>query len=261
MDLIIHRVLKLQQESTSRPFILLTWAQTTDAMVSYGSGIRTQISGTESSALTHSLRAIHDAILVGIGTVLADDPRLSTRLDERDRNAVQSHLRKFARQAKYNDLCPTAVILDPSSRTPQDSKVLSQPHCDDSARKPFIFTSETNKSAASEGLNTLARLVRTTTIQSGKSNKCHLPTVVDRLSSEGIRSVMVEGGPSVLASFLSQGLCNLVIVTIAPVLFGRGVPFASANTTHKLDITRLANPQWLQLGADMILVGEPINST
>lgn len=227
-------------------------------MVSDTPGTRTQISGYQSSGLTHSLRALHDAILVGIGTVLADDPRLSTRLDKVTRNIVNDALEKHTRVLKYPDACPTAVVLDSHLRTPPSAKFLSQPHCADATRRPLVFT---RKSEATNPnyipLDNQADIVPVDTDNAGQGTMLNLVSVVDHLNQMGVNSVMVEGGPSVLTSFIAAGLCDLLIITLAPVIFGKGVSFAGNQSVAQSSITRLHQPQWIQLGDDMVLIGAP----
>lgn len=258
MDVILDRLLRVQDIPRSRPFILLTWAQTADAMLSHTPGARTQISGHQSSALTHSLRALHDVILVGIGTVLADDPRLSTRLDSDTRKIVDYALEKHTRNLKYHDACPTAVVLDSQLRTPVSAKFLSQPHCANATRRPFVFTGKGEvKNPKYIPLGERAEIVDVDADRTITGIKLDLINVVDRLQKKGVSSIMVEGGPSVLASFIAAGLYDLVIVTLAPVIFGNGVPLMGSQLDAQLGVTRFKEPQWVQLGDDMVLVGAP----
>lgn len=258
MDGILERLLDAQKLPRTRPFILLTWAQTTDAMLSHVPGTRTQISGSQSNALTHSLRALHDIILVGVGTVLADDPRLSTRLENSTRNRVHALSRKYDRSLKHDDACPIAAVLDSGLRTPTTSKFLTQPHCKYVWRRPFVFTKVgMGENLRAPELSRFARVVEVDAIPTTKGTILNLTDVVDRLQLEGATSVMVEGGPTVLSSFLEAGLCDLLIITIAPIIFSQGLPLTDVSRDNGPFLMRMKNPQWLQLGNDVVLVAEP----
>ncbi|MBN2641694.1 MAG: RibD family protein, partial [Victivallales bacterium] len=97
-----------------RPLVTLAWAQSLDGSIARKSGERLAISGPEATAMTHALRAEHDTILVGIGTVLADDPRLDVRLAPGP--------------------SPLPLVLDPTLRTPADSRLVAR-----TDRKPWLF--------------------------------------------------------------------------------------------------------------------------
>lgn len=258
MDAVLDRLLRVQDIPRSRPFILLTWAQTTDAMLSHTPGARTQISGHQSSALTHSLRALHDVILVGIGTILADDPRLSTRLDTHTRKIVHNALERYKRAITHHDACPTAAVLDSQLRTPVSAKFLSQPHCANATRRPFVFTGERQvKNPNYIPLRERAEIIDVDVDHTRVGAKLSLTNVVDRLQQKGVKSIMVEGGPTILASFIAAGLYDLVIITLAPVIFGKGVPLMGNHLMPQSAVTRFLEPQWVQLGDDMVLIGAP----
>src|SRR5512135_1934375 len=104
-----------------RPRVTLTYAQSLDGSIAARSGMPLALSGTESMHYTHQLRAAHDAILVGIGTVLSDDPRLNVRLT--------------------GGLSPRPIVLDSSLRCPSTAR------CLEAGRRPIVAT--TDRAAAS----------------------------------------------------------------------------------------------------------------
>ena len=109
-----------------RPFVTLSYAQSVDGSIAIARGLRSALSGPESLRFTHALRAGHDGILVGVGTVLADDPELRVRLvDGRD---------------------PQPVIVDSHLSTPVQAKLLSQ-----SGRQPWIGTTGPRRPRALRG--------------------------------------------------------------------------------------------------------------
>lgn len=236
-------------------------------MLAAAPGVRTLISGDESMVMTHMLRAIHDAIVVGVGTVLADNPRLNCRLKDHERAQVDAALeRKGLQVPQQEDRSPTAVVLDPKLRTPEDSKFIRQPHCMELKRLPFVFYAAGNAQIDEECMKALSGLVRLKSIacaacesRDGEraSQLLSLSTVMKELRYQKVSSVMVEGGATVLSSFLKSDLCDLVIITIAPTLFGTGLSMVSRSNRVSFATTRLANPKWVQCGEDIVLVGAP----
>ena len=174
-----------------RPMVTLTYAQSLDGSIAARPGAPLAVSCEETKLLTHRLRAAHDGILVGIGTVLADDPKLTAR--------------------RVGGPHPRPVILDGRLRTPPNAKVIRHP------RGVVIATSENADAALERDLRARgAEIVRLPAGDGGLS----LTALLRRLGEMGIRSVMVEGGTSVLTSFLRAGLVDWVLVTIAPRFVG-----------------------------------------
>lgn len=143
--------------------------------------------------LTHELRAAHDAILVGVNTVLADDPRLTVRL------------------AQGND--PQPIVLDSTLKTPYSCKLIGE-----NTKKPWIFSTEIADAAKHELLEKGG--CRVFTVSSDLHGKANLSNVLEVLFDLGIHSVMVEGGARIITSFYSQRFAHFVVVTIAPVILG-----------------------------------------
>jgi len=172
-----------------RPLVSLCYAQSLDGSISERRGQATALSGPESRALTHRLRTLHDAILVGIGTVLADNPSLSVRYAE------GSH--------------PQPIIVDSRLRFPLTARILQT-----NPRQPWLAATNLappERVAAYEQAGL-------TVFQLPGDPEGHVPLAefLDQLAEFGISSVMVEGGARILSSFLRQGLADLLCVTIAP---------------------------------------------
>ncbi len=177
---------------TGRPLVTLSFAQSLDGSITTRRGTPQALSGQASLALTHQLRAAHDAILVGIGTVLADNPRLTVRLVEgKD---------------------PQPVVLDAHLRFPLHANLLYHP------LHPWIATAEGadfEKGSALEAAG--ARLLR---LPSQSAGEIDLDLLLEHLAGLGMNSLMVEGGARVITAFLRQRLVDQVILTIAPVFLG-----------------------------------------
>ena len=184
--------------TTGRTWIILKWAQSIDGKVGWAdrSAGRGWISGEESRKDVHKLRRRAGAILVGIATVLADDPLLT------------------ARPGKGKKL--TRIILDSHLRIPLNCKLLA------TAKKTpvLIVTSSeavrTNAQAAETSIQKGAELLAVPVEQ----NKCDINFLMDELSKRGIGQLLVEGGPTVITSFLKEQLADEICVYIAPKILG-----------------------------------------
>ncbi len=178
------------------PTVTVSWARSVTGAIAAAGGAPMALSGPESLLLTHRLRAMHEAILVGIHTVLSDDPLLSVRLVE----GAQ----------------PQPVILDSHLRFPIDAKLLFR-----TDRKPWIFHLEgvmAAHSAAQEHARELAAAgARIFPVPPGNGG-LDLRSVLSGLLAEGIHSLMVEGGARVLGSFISQGLASQAVITVSPTV-------------------------------------------
>ena len=192
----LRRQIAARQRST-RPFVTLSYAQSLDGSIALRADAPLAISGAESLRLTHRLRAEHDAILVGIGTVLADDPSLT------------------ARHAAGKS--PRPIVLDSFLSIPTDARIFNHP------RPPVIVTSE---NAPVRRVQKFIERGITVLSLSAAENGISLPELLAALPKMGIRSVMVEGGARVLTSFLREKLVDWALITIAPHFVGglRAIP-------------------------------------
>lgn len=204
-----------------RPFVTLTYAQSLDGSLSLP-GQRVTLSGSEAMAMTHSLRAAHDAILVGIGTVLVDDPRLTVRLTSGPN--------------------PQPVVLDSRLRLPPTAALFSHPD-----KRPWVAAThpQPDRVAALEALGATILPV-----PAEADGRVALAPLLDLLGSRDLKTLMVEGGASVIAEFLKQKLADKLIVTISPQLLGGIHPTGFNNSIE------LKNVSYRQLGKDMIVEAE-----
>lgn len=218
----------LHHARTGRPLVTLTYAQSLDGSIAERRDRQLVLSGDESRAMTHRLRAAHGAIMVGIGTVLADDPRLSARL------------------AEGPD--PQPVILDSHLRFPPGARLLQNP-----TLKPWILAADSADSARRAALSAAgARVVSIPALPDGRLN---LAEVVAFLGREGITSLMVEGGARVITAFLASGLADWLVITVAPVFIG-GLAAVEPSEDRQRALPRLSNVCSTQLGQDVILWGD-----
>lgn len=202
-----------------RPRVTVTYAQSLDGSLASSVGAPLALSGPEALRYTHELRANHAAILVGIGTVLADDPQLTVRLVE-GKN-------------------PRPIVLDTQLRFPLGARLFRHP-----TYKPILITGPQSSEPRRRALEEAgARVVRAPIDASGR---LQLSTTLGLLRSMGIESLMVEGGARVITAFLEQQLADRLIVTVAPRLLG-GVHAIAA----PLDLA-LPNARWQAMGPDLI---------
>ncbi|MEW5867777.1 MAG: dihydrofolate reductase family protein [Chloroflexota bacterium] len=225
-----------------RPMVSLSYAQSLDGCLTARRGQPTPLSGAQASKLTHQLRAAHQAILAGVGTVLADDPLLTVRLVEGE--------------------SPQPVILDSHLRTPLDASLLHK-----HPQKPWIAT--TRHSDPKRRADLEACGARLLILPEDSEGRVDLEAMLQRLAGEGICSLMVEGGAQVLANFLREAqrnflfrtLADQAIVTIAPVYLG-GLhviaegSLAASGTPHLTEMPRLHEVGSTQLGEDLIVWGK-----
>ena len=208
-------------------------AQSVDGRVATRSGQSQWITGEKARKFGHQLRHECDGIMVGIGTVLADDPSLTCRV----RGGVD----------------PVRIVLDSQARTPVKSKILKV--MKDSDAPTWILVDKKapeDKVAALEEAG--AQVIR---IRS-KAGKLSLEHVLDELGSRDLLSVLVEGGPTLMGSLFDAGLISKVHAFVAPMVIGgeQATPSVGGQGVRKLrDACRLTDFEVERLGADVLLTG------
>lgn len=224
----------------------LTYATSLDSQISLAPGTQTILSGPESKAMTHYLRSKHDAILVGVGTALADDPGLTCRLTEEDGNMVD-----FERQ-------PVPVIIDPRGRwNPMGSRVMLTAEAKKGKGIWWVVGEETEISEeAREYIDENGgRVVRGTVYRDGRME---WDDILQELRSQSCQSVMIEGGAGVINELLrpiNRELVNSVIITMAPVWLGKGGVEVIPTREGGNEVGRLTEAKWMPLGQDIVLAG------
>lgn len=208
-----------------RPFVTLSYAQSLDGSIAKEPGKACLLSGRASLEMTHWLRARHQALLVGVETILADDPRLNVR------------------HVKGED--PYPLVLDSYLRFPDNARVLFA-----SRKRPWIFTSLKAPHARWRALAALG--VRLTCVPEEEPGRLSLIGVLRELAAHGIGTVMVEGGALVIQTFLRQGLADYCVLTLAPRFLG-GV----RALVGPVGVT-LVNCYCQRLGSDWVVLGRVV---
>lgn len=189
----------LKYITSRRPWTVLKYAMTADGKIAAVSGDSKWISGEQSRRKAHLLRNRYTGIIVGIGTVLADDPMLNCRVEP------SAGLRS-----------PVRIILDSSASIPVDSKIVR------TAREYRTIVVHTEK-ASGQSLKRLKALgVETLLCEADGSGRPDVACLCDELGSMGIDSILVEGGAETAWSFVSAGLVDEYYVFVAPKIIGGG---------------------------------------
>lgn len=217
--------------TTGMPFVILKIAQTLDGKIATASGESKWITGEKAREEGHRLRSLNDAILVGINTVLKDDPSLTARIPGgRD---------------------PIRVIVDSKLRTPLNAKVITQK----SSAKTFIATLETmSKDNLVKLLDAGAEIL----LAKGNKGQVGLKHLMKMLGSFGITSVLIEGGAEVNGSALKSGIVDKVVMFIAPKLMTGRDSLCSIGGTSPMKLAQsigLSDMQARFVGQDLMIEG------
>lgn len=207
---------------TGRPFVTAKFAMSLDGKIATRTGESRWITGEEARRHSHRLRHIHDAILVGVNTVMADDPELTTRIEGVD-----------ARQ-------PLRVVVDSQLRIRQSARIVGAGTLIAATRAGRVGAAEVVKlPAAADG-------------------RVSLPALLDELGKRNLLSVLVEGGAEVHASFFADNLVDKVHAYIAPrVIGGREAPgpVGGPGIERLADAIPVRDVDFTRLGDDMLITG------
>jgi diaminohydroxyphosphoribosylaminopyrimidine deaminase/5-amino-6-(5-phosphoribosylamino)uracil reductase len=213
--------------TTGKPWIILKWAQSKDGFLA--SKKHRWLSNKKSRADAQKIRRRADAILVGINTVLADDPLLTARPARRDKKLLR-------------------VVLDSQLRIPLNCNLTRT-----IKKAPvLVFTANKNNKKITPLRKKGAEII---TVPSAEG-KCNLKDVLAALAQKGIQQLLVEGGPTVITSFLRAGLADEIIVYTAPKKLGRlGTASATKPMAKAANPARLHNLDVKNLNADLRING------
>jgi diaminohydroxyphosphoribosylaminopyrimidine deaminase/5-amino-6-(5-phosphoribosylamino)uracil reductase len=220
---------------TGRPFVTLKAAMTLDGRIATRDGQSKWITGPESGRHAMRLRRMSDAILVGVNTVLADDPSLTCR-QSRDSKRVWKRIRR--------------IVLDTKARTPLTATLVGDEHAEDTV----IVVGER---AAKARVDRLKRRVEVWSAPT-RDGRVDLCWVLERLGREGVTRLLVEGGGEVNGAFIDHRLAQRVAFFYAPKILGgidacRGVGGTGFESISELP--RIASPEWRRFGEDLFLTG------
>ena len=217
---------------TGTPLVTAKFAMSLDGKIATRTGDSKWITSVESRRYAHELRRRSDAIMVGIGTALADDPQLTAR--DADGAPLPSQ--------------PLRVIVDSAGRLPSDAALLAQP-------------GDTLVALAREDAGARARLEAAGALvfaAGGGDGRVDLAALLAELGRLEITSVFVEGGGALLGSLFDEGLVDRVVAFVAPVIIGGAdalSPVGGSGAAMMADVVRLSGARVERIGEDVVVVG------
>ena len=217
----------------NRPYVVVKYAQSMDGRIATASGDARWISSDEERAVSHALRGRCDGIMVGLGTVMTDDPQLTVRL--------------------VPGPSPARVILDSKLSAPLSAKVF------DDAAPTIVITTE--RSDLARRAEVQARDVAVRVVADG-SGGVDMGAALSLLHEMGISSLLVEGGQRVITSLLRGGFADRVIVALSPLVLGKGVEgVGDLGTARVTDGISLVNRLVCVAGTDVLIACDVAGSS
>lgn len=220
-----------------RPFIIAKWAMSADGRTATDAGDSKWISSEASRAHVHHLRASVDAVAVGIGTVLADDPILTARPPAGRRPARQ----------------PWRIVFDSRGRIPLDARILG----DDPERFILATTKAIKPLAEKALLKRGCQVWKLPKVAGGR--RINLRAAVERMHQARILSVLLEGGRELAGGFITEQLADQAFVFMAPKIIGGEAlrsPLAGPGAATMKNALQLHNVRIRQFGGDICMEGE-----
>lgn len=215
---------KSTDQLQSRPFVTLSYAQGWDGSITTRAGESLALSGQAAIRLTHQLRSLHDGILVGIGTVLTDDPQLTVR--------------------EWPGANPQPIVLDTQLRMPKTARLCQRvdKHC-------WVLTSLAADCA-------LGSQVEINTLATDAEGRVNLQDALSLLWAKGIKRLMVEGGSTVITAFIKAQLADAIVLTIAPTLVGGYKGVGNLDLQCKSQLPKIRPLHSKMLDDDLIMWGD-----
>ncbi len=220
--------------TTKQPFVIMKTAMSLDGKIATASGKSKWITSEASRRVVHQIRDEVDAIMVGIGTIMRDDPSLTTRLPD------------------GNGRDPVRIILDSRGRIPLKSRIL---HLDSPARTIVVITSQ----ASQERIAQLKEHAEVLVIQE-QNGRVDLKSLMLELGQMEIMSLLLEGGAEVNASALKAGIVDKAMVFIAPKLIGGAEspgPIGGSGIDELSEAVPLTDISLERVGEDILITGIP----
>lgn len=180
----------IHESDPSAPYVVAQLGQSLDGRIATPTGVSKYINGPSALDFLHELRASVDAVVVGVGTVLADDPQLTVRRVE-GRN-------------------PARVIIDPNGRLPRAARCLSDHHA-----PVYVVTSQNNYDS---------NVFTTLSVAPGSDGDICPHRIVATLFEKGLKRLLIEGGANTVSRFLAAGAVDRLYLLVAPMLLGSGQP-------------------------------------
>jgi diaminohydroxyphosphoribosylaminopyrimidine deaminase/5-amino-6-(5-phosphoribosylamino)uracil reductase len=209
----------IKNMKTKKPFIALKMAMTKNGYITWGNGKRKKISGKKAMEYSQKLRKKYDAILVGVNTIIKDNPRLI-----------------YKKNQKYN---PARIILDPKARSPPNSKIFKQ-----KGKTIIVCTKKANK----EKIKKLEKRNVEILIAKEKKGKINLEWLQKKLYEKGITSIIIEGGKKTALEFLKTKLIDKFYAIISNKKIKTGLKIFKLKNSE-MEITEIK-----KLGKDTLII-------
>jgi diaminohydroxyphosphoribosylaminopyrimidine deaminase/5-amino-6-(5-phosphoribosylamino)uracil reductase len=222
----------LKYTTTGMPYVLLKSAMTLDGKIATVTNASQWITGEHSRKKVHLLRHEMSAVMVGVGTILADNPQLNIRLKEEFRS-------------------PLKVIADSSLRIPLDAKVISH--------DPQLTLVATTSLAAPDKVKQLERLGVQVMVCPEKNGKVDIKYLFNAAGTMGIDSILLEGGSTLAFSAIKDGLVDKILTFVAPKLLGGAsapTPLGGEGLRFMEDAVALKNMKVSRSGEDVMIEAE-----
>lgn len=217
-----------------RPWVTLKVAATLDGVIAPARGRAGEIqwvTGSAARRVAHELRAANDAVLVGAGTVLSDDPRLTVRLP--------------GRRAR-----PLRVVLDGALRTPRSARLLR------GAERPLVIGGQAPRAARTRARALERAGAEVLLLPSDRRGRVTVPRVLRALAARGVQSLLVEGGSAVHGAFVAARAVDEVAFFLAPRLAGSGKPIVDGPGLPWAEPLRLETPRVRAIGDDLLITAQ-----
>ena len=215
---------------TGRPWVLFKSAMTLDGKVATRGGDSKWISGEDSRRLAHHWRAQCDAVAVGIGTALADDPQLTARIEG------------VVRQ-------PRRVVFDSVARLPLQSKLVRD-------ARSIPLTVVVSRAAPRAAIDALATHGADIVVATGENETARVRSALVQLGAAGIGSILLEGGPHLAGAFLDAGELDEIRLFLAPMVLGGRTardPLEGEGVDAIADAARALTVECVRVGADLLV--------
>ena len=218
--------------STGLPFVTLKAAQSLDGKIALNNGKSKYITSQASLKAVHGLRASSDAVLVGAGTVIADDPSLTVRL------------------AKGRS--PVRIVVDGRLRSPLGAKMFH-----DGASRVILYCSSYAARASARKVSALRKFgVEVNELKGHRDGRIAISTLLKSIGEIGITSVIVEGGTGIFSEFINSGAADRLLLFTAPLILGDGKGIADGLRLNELDrAVRLRDVTFSKIGVDELMTG------
>ena len=219
---------------TGLPFVTLKTAMTLDGQTATSGGESQWITGEESRLHVHRMRNSSDAVMTGIGSILADDSRLTTRLPEGGRDALR-------------------IVVDSQLRVPDAAKILST----DTPALPLIATTSAAPQARIQELHN--RGVEILIVETDSMGQVLLPELMQQLGKRNIQSLLLEAGATLNGAAIRSGIVDRVAFFVAPKILGGNdgrFVFSGNGVTFLHDALSLKDVRCQPFGNDILIEGE-----